>query len=104
MSREMGVDTFRLIQNAIPPRVEAQKDQEFLRKRNCLLPYIIFIVNVFNEVNPCYKYYNEYMKNGEQEKESFLEIWNGKNIAQIRSPRLIGQRKICNKCFESSLF
>jgi len=104
MSRKMGIDIFRLIQNAIPPRFEAQKDREFLRRRNCLLPYIIFIVNVFNEVNPCYKYYNEHMKIGDLEKESFAEIWNGENIAQIRSPRLIRQRKICNKCFEASLF
>lgn len=104
MSEELGVDYFKIIENIIPSRSAAQEDTKFIRRSNCLLPYIIFIVNAYNEVNPCYKYYNEFMKIGDLNNESFMDIWNGKNIACIRSRSLIKARKVCNKCRESMFF
>ncbi|MCX6723474.1 MAG: SPASM domain-containing protein, partial [Candidatus Staskawiczbacteria bacterium] len=93
-----------IIDNIIPVRLSAQEDRKFIRQNNCLLPYLIFIVNVYNEINPCYKYYNEFMKIGDLDKEGFQHIWNGENIACIRSRSLIKNRKICNKCRESMFF
>jgi len=104
ISDELGVDDFKIIENAIPPRMAAQEDKAFVRRNNCFLPFIILIVNAYGDVNPCYKYYNEFMKIGNLNIENFAQIWNGNNIARIRSRALIKDRMICNKCRESKFW
>jgi len=91
---------FRLIKEVTKPRKEAQNNVSYVRNRNCLLPYLIFIVNAFGEVNPCYKYYNPYMKIGNIKENCFEEIWNNEEIRKIRDRELIKTRPICCKCNE----
>lgn len=104
IAKDMGIDCFRIIKEATKPREAAQKNSKCFRRRDCLLPYLIFIVNIYGEVNSCFKYYNEYMKIGDLNKQTFSEIWNGKKISQIRSHKSIRNRDICNKCTEQSFF
>ncbi|MDR3572589.1 MAG: SPASM domain-containing protein [Anaerolineaceae bacterium] len=99
MAKELGMD-FKLIQEATNPRKETQDNDEYTRTRNCLLPYLVFIVNAYGEVNPCYKYYNPHMSIGSIKENTFEDIWNNNEIHKIRDKRLIHTRQICCRCNE----
>ncbi|MCT4638961.1 MAG: SPASM domain-containing protein [Bacteroidales bacterium] len=99
LATQMGCNTFRLIKEANSQRLNYKKLNK-LRKRNCLLPYIILIVTAYNKVRPCYKIYNEPMEIGNLDYSSFDEIWNGKEIYKIRNKKKIQKRNGCKTCIE----
>ena len=99
MARQMGCDQFRLFPEATKPRSRYQQEN-VVRCRNCLLPYIIFIVNAHNDVRPCYKIYNVPMALGSLNQNSFEDIWNGPGMASIRDVRTIQRRPGCMTCQE----
>ncbi len=96
---ELGCDRFRLIAEVSKKR-EAWAEQNFLRKRNCILPYILLFITSRNEVRLCYKIYSEDMRIGCLKNNSFEEIWNGSEIAEVRDRNKISKRPGCNKCRE----
>ena len=99
MSQSMGCDDFRLIAEANVPRLR-YKQQNVVRRRNCLLPYVIFIVNSHNRVRPCYKVYTAPMTVGDLGDSTFEEIWNGDEMASIRDRTRICHRPGCMTCRE----
>lgn len=99
ISREMNCDQFRLIAEAYIPRWK-YKEQDIRRDHNCLLPYIIFIVNAHNRVRPCYKVYDAPMTVGDLSCNTFEEIWNSDEMACIRDRQRITERVGCMTCQE----
>lgn len=99
MAGELGM-VFRLIKEAKLPREDAQKKAAYIRKRNCLLPYLVYMVNSYGEVTPCCKYFGPEMKIGDGFENSFEENWNNEAIRQVRDSELIKSRPICCKCNE----
>ncbi|MGP8050606.1 MAG: radical SAM/SPASM domain-containing protein [Desulfobaccales bacterium] len=99
MAKDMGCDKFRIIDEAVQIR-KKYKEENIIRKRNCLLPYLIFIVNAYNQVNPCYKIYNSEMTVGNLNDNNFEEIWNNGEMANIRDKKRIIKRVHCNNCQE----
>lgn len=99
MAYQMGCSNFRLIREAVKPRLRYKKEN-IIRRRNCMLPYIIFIVTADNKVRPCYKVYNEPVEIGDLSKNSFEEIWNGDEVFRIRDKNRICDRTGCKTCQE----
>jgi MoaA/NifB/PqqE/SkfB family radical SAM enzyme len=98
MAYQLGCDNFRIIKD-VSKRLTYKK-QNFVRKKNCLLPYIIFIVTANNKVRPCYKIYDAPVEIGDLNQNSFEEIWNGSEVFRIRDKRQIGCRVGCQTCQE----
>lgn len=96
---DMGCDEFSLIPEAMVPRSK-YRSENCIRSRKCLLPFIVFQVNAFNQVRPCYKIYDVPMAVGDLSKESFEDIWNGTEMARVRLKRQIRQRPGCMTCQE----
>ena len=96
---EMGCDEFRLIPESALVR-QQYAAQGVARKRNCLLPYIIFIVNAYNQVKPCYKPDCKPGFLGSLDDSTPAAIWNNDEIARIRSRAAIRQRPGCMTCQE----
>lgn len=99
LSKELGCDTFRIIPEATQSRYGSSK-AIYSRQKNCLLPFIIFIVNAYNQVRPCYKIYLGNPAIGDLNQSTFEEIWNGEEIAVIRDKCNIKGREYCNTCRE----
>jgi MoaA/NifB/PqqE/SkfB family radical SAM enzyme len=99
LANQMGCNTFRLIKEANSQRLNYKKSN-ILRKKNCILPYLILIVTAYNKVRPCYKIYNEPMIIGDLDESSFEEIWNGNEIYRIRNNKKIQNRAGCRTCIE----
>ncbi len=97
LARRMGCDDFRVIQNTSAIR-RTYKYSNYLRKRNCIFPYITFNVTTFNKARSCAVLYNEDMTVGDLNYEGFDAIWNGSEIARIRSNKLIQKRSGCMNC------
>jgi len=99
MTKDIGCDKFRIIKETFLIRNKYKKEN-IIRKRNCLLPYVIFIVNAYNQVNPCYKIYNSEVSVGNLYDNNFEEIWNNEEMAKIRDKKRIIYRVHCNTCQE----
>jgi radical SAM protein with 4Fe4S-binding SPASM domain len=99
MAIDIGIDKFRIINEVTLIRNKYNKEY-IIRNCNCLLTYIIFIVNAYNQVNPCYKIYNSEMSVGNLYDNSFEEIWNNDEMAKIRDKKKIINRVQCNTCQE----
>ncbi|MGA8570945.1 MAG: radical SAM/SPASM domain-containing protein [Desulfobaccales bacterium] len=99
MAKDIGCNRFRIIAEDLQIRNRYKKENIF-RNRNCLLPYIIFIVNAYNQVIPCYKIYNNEMSVGNLYRNSFEEIWNNEEMSKIRDKKRIINRVHCNICQE----
>ena len=97
-AESLGCD-FRLIQEAVKPRLKYRKS-EFIRKKNCLLPYFSFNITAYNKVRSCTKIYNESMEIGDLNEESFESVWNGIEVQKIRDPKQIRNRLGCKTCLE----
>jgi MoaA/NifB/PqqE/SkfB family radical SAM enzyme len=98
-AKELGCDTFRIIAEVTYKRIRYE-NQIYFRKKNCLLPFIIFIVNAYNQVRPCYKIYGGNPMIGDLNYNTFEEIWNGEKIAEIRDKWKIRNREYCSICRE----
>jgi MoaA/NifB/PqqE/SkfB family radical SAM enzyme len=99
-AKALGCDAFRLIPEASQERTDSFADGR-VRKTNCLLPYIIFIVDAFGNIKRCYKNRpGDPMTIGSLRDNSFEEIWNGDEIAQIRDKKRIRHRYPCSVCLE----
>lgn len=99
LARELGCDTFRIIAEVTHPRLSYKNDLSY-RQKNCILPFIIFIVNAFNQVRPCYKIYRGNPAIGDLNYSTFEEIWNGEEISKIRDNCKIREREYCSTCRE----
>ena len=99
MAYDLGCNRFHIIPEAIQPR-KSWDNEDIIRKRNCLLPYILFFVTAKNDVRLCYKIYHNDMHIGNLSNNSFSEIWNGPEISRVRDPEQIIHRIGCNKCRE----
>ncbi len=95
----IGCSNFRIIREAVKPRLRYIKEN-IIRQKNCILPYIIFIVTADNKVRPCYKVYNVPVEIGDLNKNTFEEIWNGEEVFRIRDKNKIGCRNGCKTCQE----
>lgn len=83
-SNYMGCDFFNLKREENTIRL-TYKEKGIKRKRNCFLPYIIFIIDAYNRARPCFKIYTDDVYIGSLDSETFEEIWNGDEIAKIRN-------------------
>jgi len=99
MAYQMGCNRFDIIAEATQPR-KHYDEESTIRKRNCLLPYILFFVTANNSVRLCYKIYHHDMCIGSLSNNTFAEIWNGSEIARVRDRKQIGAREGCQKCRE----
>lgn len=99
MAKELGCDLFRIIQETKIPRVKYKKSG-VIRKRRCLLAYIIFIATAEKQVRPCFKIYDEPVEIGDLNKNTFEEIWNCDAIQMIRNDKMISARPGCRTCRE----
>ncbi len=99
LAKRMGCDEFRLIPEAVLPRQRYEREG-VIRQRNCLLPYLVFIVNAYNQVQPCYKPDCRTGMLGSLSEASFAQVWNGDEAASIRDKRRIRRRPGCRTCQE----
>ena len=97
MAAEMGCDQFRLIREVTILRSRYEQEG-LIRDRNCLLPYVVFIVNAHNDVRPCCNLYTRPMVVGTLNENSFEDIWNGEEMARIRDVSQIEHRPGCMTC------
>jgi len=97
--KEFGCDTFNIIVEVTSQRISYNK-KRYVRQKNCLLPFIIFIVNANNQVRHCYKIYGGNPMIGDLNINTFEEIWNGEQIAEIRDKCKIRNREYCSTCRE----
>jgi radical SAM protein with 4Fe4S-binding SPASM domain len=58
----------------------------------CFLPFNNLNINAFGKVSPCIFDYKENIVVGDINKESLVEIWNGKRLNQFRAMHLKGER------------
>jgi organic radical activating enzyme len=96
---KIGCSNFRIIQEVTKLR-RNYKNTDFIRKRNCILPYFTFNVTAYNTVRPCTKIYDTPMSIGDLSKYDFNEIWNGNEVYRIRSKKTIQHRLGCKTCPE----
>ncbi|MDD2964267.1 MAG: SPASM domain-containing protein [Bacteroidales bacterium] len=96
LSFQLGCDEFRIIPNSYGK--SNWSNTPHLRTKNCIFPYITFIVNVKNIIRPCPIIYNKDVSLGNLNKENFNEIWNGDEIKKIRSNKKIIHRDGCKTC------
>ena len=106
LARELGCDGFKLIHEEQLPRRD-YAIQRVPRTRNCLMPYLMFIVNAQKQVRPCcnlYKGLNGWKDKdnlvGDLRTQSFEEVWNGAENARIRDRHEIHTRDFCAFCQE----
>jgi MoaA/NifB/PqqE/SkfB family radical SAM enzyme len=99
MAKELGCDSFRVIADASVRK--KYKKENAIRKRNCILPYLIFIVDAYNRVRPCYKFYKTPNFTGNYSDGGFENNWNNDQMQIIRCSKKIGGRDPCSTCIES---
>lgn len=96
---DLGCDHFQIIRDTSELR-GSTKTVKKARDRNCIWPYVLLLVNVYDEVVPCFKPAYSPGILGDLQTSSFTEIWNGKEIQRIRSKELIKLRSGCRICIE----
>jgi radical SAM protein with 4Fe4S-binding SPASM domain len=99
LAREMGVDSFTLKPEENTIRLEYES-LGVIRNRNCLLPYLVYIVDAYGRVRPCYKVYTSDVFVGDTTKNDFESIWNGDEMSRIRNKSKICRRSPCMTCWE----
>ena len=98
LAYELGCNYFSLI----PDCSERNKYEQtgIIRKKNCIWPYVLLLVNAFGNVIPCFKPGCRPGVLGNLNESSFINIWNGENIRSIRDPHQICRRAGCCSCRE----
>lgn len=97
-AKTLGCDVFRTIPDA---SVRHQyRESDAVRNTNCIWPYVLLLVNAYGNVLPCFKPGCSPGTIGNLNQCTFQEVWNGEEIQQIRSARLIRSRKGCSTCSE----
>lgn len=99
LAYKMGCDEFRLIQEVTKTRLKYNKTN-FVRKKNCALPYFSFNVTANNLVRPCTKIYNDDVVIGNLNESTFEEVWNGSEIKRVRCNKQIKDKVGCRTCHE----
>ena len=99
MALRLNCDEFRIIQDVTSIRKSYRTDGK-IRRRNCILPYFTFNVTAYNTVRSCTKNYDDPMQMGDLNAHTVSEIWNGPDIIQVRSRKLIKSRAGCRYCQE----
>jgi MoaA/NifB/PqqE/SkfB family radical SAM enzyme len=99
LAKELGCDVFRVIPDC-SVRKKYKKENE-IRQRNCILPYLIFVVDAYNRIRPCYKFYKVPNFIGDYSNGGLEGNWNNDQIQVIRCSKKIASREPCNTCIES---
>ncbi len=99
LAAELGCDTFQIIEDASELRKLAKKSKK-TRDRNCIWPYVLLLVNVYDDVLPCFKPACSPGILGNLQNSSFDEIWNDQEVRRIRSRDQIKLRDGCRICNE----
>lgn len=96
---EMGCDVFRVIPEGVLPRLKSG-EARVVRTRNCLWPYVVLLVNAYDDVVPCFKPMCYPGVVGNLGDSGLMDVWNGDSIRSIRNPRKISCRQGCMYCTE----
>ncbi len=99
LATDLGCDDFQIIPDASTLR-QTQKATDGLRDKRCLWPYVLLLVNVYDDVIPCFKPGCQPGVLGNLSEASFGDVWNGSEIGRIRSNALISSRSGCCHCAE----
>lgn len=106
MARRLGCDDFAIIREDTLERRAYFEDSK-PRRRQCLMPFLMFIVNASNLVRPCCNLYRGISPGIDQENlvgdlgvDSFADIWNSEAMQVIRDRKRIAQREYCRNCRE----
>jgi hypothetical protein len=99
MAKEMGCDVFRVIADSSVRK--KYKKENAIRKKNCILPYLIFIVDAYSRIRPCYKFYKTPNFTGDYSDGGLENNWNNSQMQIIRCSKKIGERDPCSTCIES---
>jgi len=99
MCKEIGCDSFRVIQDSSVRK--SYKKATHIRRRNCILPYLVFIVDAYYRIRPCYKFYGVPNFTGDYKLGGVEGNWNNTQIQVIRCGKTIGSRTPCDTCIES---
>lgn len=68
----------------------------------CPQPFIYMQVNPDGKVTPCFSFeYPEIM--GDANKESVVDIWNGKKFQDFRRAHLDGRKNVCKTCADCQI-
>jgi MoaA/NifB/PqqE/SkfB family radical SAM enzyme len=95
---DIGCDSFQIIKDT--REVREYRKQETCRNRNCIWPFFLCLVNVYDNIIPCFKPGCNPGILGNLQATSFEDIWNGEEIQKIRSKELIRWRSGCRSCIE----
>jgi MoaA/NifB/PqqE/SkfB family radical SAM enzyme len=99
LAAELGCDHFQIIQDTSDLRESAKKSKK-PRTTNCIWPYVLLLVNVYDDVLPCFKPAYSARILGNLQNSNFTEIWNGQKAQEIRNKELIQLLKGCRICIE----
>ena len=106
MALRYGCDHFRLIHEENVPR-HTYYTRRIIRNRNCLLSYLMLIVDARGNVKPCCNLYQGICESipyeniiARFEYDGFSELWNGTAFQMLRSKRRIIERDYCRYCQE----
>ncbi|HEY5958132.1 MAG TPA: SPASM domain-containing protein, partial [Polyangiaceae bacterium] len=99
LSVELGCDRFRVIREAISARCEYGQ-RRVTRQRCCIWPYVLFLVDAYGNVVPCFKPDCRPGVVGQLHAETYAEIWNGTNMRQLRGFESLAKREGCSTCQE----
>ena len=99
LARALGCDDFQIIADTSEQRRPLETCPPSHRNR-CLWAYVLLLVNVYEDVIPCFKPGCQPGVLGNLNELSFHEIWNGEEIRRIRSNKLINSRTGCMTCME----
>lgn len=98
LSKKLGCDVFRIIPDA---SIRTNYSLEgSVRQHNCLWPYVLLLINAYNDVLPCFKPGINPGVLGSLTQNSLMDIWNAEIIKQIRSRDLICSKEGCRTCRE----
>jgi len=96
LAADLGCNHFRLITDSITGGQGTPK--EYRRSRNCLIPFLVLIIDAYRKVHPCYIAHDASMVIGDLSSESIEDIWNGSAVGKIRDKKLICHRQTCQTC------
>jgi MoaA/NifB/PqqE/SkfB family radical SAM enzyme len=99
LAAKLGCDNFQILEDAFSLRSRAINSVK-IRSRNCLWPYVLLLVNVYDDILPCFKPSYSPGTLGNLQKSNFAQIWNCEEVRKIRSNELIKLRDGCQYCVE----
>lgn len=106
LALDMGCDSFKLIQDEFAPRRNYYLNP-IERTRNCLMPFLMFIVRADGKVRPCCNIYLGIADDIKEDNlvadikmQNFDAAWNSPQMRDVRNKKSIGTRDYCRHCRE----